>query len=141
MKAAKSTNDSSTLWSQLDKLIDLHKFYFENMIKAAAFSFGAIGVILTYVISTGLRDDRASLALLFPILLSIGSCAAFCIGFFHSLDFTKQVQRIQASLNLKWQLHTVMLSWMSAIFALSFFLLSVGLIWIALVPSMLPASP
>jgi hypothetical protein len=141
MRAANSTMSAPAHWSQFEKLVDLHKFYFEYLIKAAAFSFGTIGVILTYVISAGLRDNRVSLALLLPILLSIGTCAVYCLGFFNSLDFTKKVQYIQTLLHLEWRLHTTMLSWMSAIFAVSFFLLSVGLIWIALVPAMLPVSP
>ena len=56
------SEDKEYQWLQFEKLIDLHKFYFENLCKSASFSFGIIGAILTYVIIAKLSENLIWLA-------------------------------------------------------------------------------
>ena len=50
-------------WAQFEKLIDLHKFYFENLLKAATFSFGIIGAIFTYVVKNNFSETTYCVSL------------------------------------------------------------------------------
>jgi hypothetical protein len=90
MKNQNAKTEQPTLWTQYEKLIDLHKFYFEHIMRAAVLSLGIIGAIVTYVISAGIRDTRVSLAMLVPILLSIGSFILCVLG-----SSTRGISRIE----------------------------------------------
>lgn len=138
-------NPEPPKWSQFEKLIDLHKFYFENLIKAATFSLGIIGAILTYAIGTlknGARNE-VILILLFPTLLSAGSFFVYLLGCWKTYDLNQKVDLLKGkkNLNLEWKPHTEILIWMCGIFALLFLILTIGLIWLMYNPSLLQSIP
>jgi hypothetical protein len=65
---------TSPAWDQFKQLVELHKFYFEQVIRGAAFSFGAVGLVVSYVIASNVRDPGALLgALMVPIIVSFGA--------------------------------------------------------------------
>ena len=79
-------------------MIDLHKFYFENILKAASFSFTIIGAILTFTINSKLSSTQIQMALQFPFLLSIGTCVIFVIGIVKTKQFEEWVKKFQENL-------------------------------------------
>lgn len=133
-------DDRDYQWAQFEKLIDLHKFYFENLIKSASFSFGIIGAILTYIISAELSNNLARLALQFPFLLSVGSFIIFCFGIWKTWDLSNWVKHHQSKLGIDWRPHAETLTYMSIAFALLFLLVTIGLGSLIADPSMLQPS-
>ena len=126
-------------WAEYDRLIGLHTFYFEYLLKAAGFSFGLVGVILAYVIDARLKDSpNLWVALTFPGLISAGTCAVFCIGVWKAADFSARVRAAQKRLNVDWRPHAEVLVGMSVVFAVLFFVVSVGLVVVARNPQLLP---
>jgi TRAP-type C4-dicarboxylate transport system permease small subunit len=121
------SEDKECQWLQFEKLIDLHKFYFENLIKSASFSFGIIGAILTYVISAKLSENLIRLALQLPFLLSIGTFIMFCFGTWKTWDLSNWVKHDQAELGIDWRPHAETLTYMSIAFALLFLIVAIVL--------------
>src|SRR4051794_4012413 len=84
-------------WEQFRELIELHKFYFENVIKGAAFSFGIVGAVVSYVMASSIRDSpRVWIALAIPILLSFSTCFVALLGAVKTYDLSTQVQTMQS---------------------------------------------
>ena len=54
------SEDIPSLWTQYEKLIDLHKFYFENTIRAETLYLGVEGAILTYIIGAKFDEKLIS---------------------------------------------------------------------------------
>lgn len=133
-------DDKEYQWLQFEKLMDLHKFYFENLIKSASFSFGIIGAILTYVISARLSDNLIQLALQLPFLLSIGTFIIFCFGIWKTWDLSNWVKQHQSRLGIDWRPHAETLTYMSIAFALLFLLVTIGLGYLIANPSMLQST-
>ena len=126
-------------WAEYDRLIELHKFYFEYLLKAAGFSFGLIGAILVYVIEARLRDSpQVWVALALPNLISLGTCIVFCLGAWKTADLAARVREAQVRLGVPWRPHAEVLVWMSAIFALLFLVVFLGLVVVSLQPQLLP---
>ncbi|TRT42731.1 MAG: hypothetical protein EWV85_24685 [Microcystis aeruginosa Ma_QC_C_20070703_M131] len=121
------SEDKEYQWLQFEQLIDLHKFYFENLIKSASFSFGIIGAILTYVISAKLSENLIRLALQLPFLLSIGTFIMFCFGTWKTWDLSNWVKHHQAELGIDWRPHAETLTYMSIAFALLFLIVAIVL--------------
>ncbi len=133
-------DDKEYQWLQFEKLIDLHKFYFENLIKSASFSFGIIGAILTYVISAELSENLIRLALQLPFLLSIGTFIIFCFGIWKTWELSNWVKQHQSRLKIDWRPHAETLTYMSIVFALLFLLVTIVLGGLIANPSMLQSS-
>lgn len=136
------------LWTQYDRLIDLHKFYFENILKAASFSFTIIGAILTFTINSKLSSTQIQMALKFPFLLSIGTCVIFVIGIFKTQEFAVWVKKFQENLfknksenTVKWRPHAETLNWMSWLFAALFGILTIAFGFALTNPSILQSMP
>jgi hypothetical protein len=130
-------NDTDYQWSQFEKLIELHKFYFENLIKAASFSFGTIGAILTYVLGAKLSNNVVGPALQLPFILSIGSFLIFAFGAWKTLDLHNWICIFQAKLSIEWRPHAETLVFMSAAFALLFLVAAIGIGSLIINPSIL----
>jgi hypothetical protein len=124
-------------WTQFEKLIDLHKFYFENLIKSATFSFGIIGAIFTYVIKAELSESLVRVSLLLPLILSIGTSVIFFGGIDKAKEFNKWVKQIKGEIPLTWQPHAETLFQMCLIFALLFLAVSICLTIVFFNPSIL----
>jgi hypothetical protein len=114
-------------WRQFEKLIDLHKFYFENLIKSASFSFGIIGAFLAYLITAKISISLIGLALWLPFLLSIWTFFIFGFGIWKTRDLSRWVHRYQKRLRIIWRPHAETLFYMSIAFAILFLLVTVGL--------------
>lgn len=135
-------SEKVSLWLQFEKLVDLHKFYFEHLIKAASFSFGIVGAILTYAIKAGFGSPhQVKFVLCLPFLLSFGSFALFGIGCWLTWDLNMKVNSLQTELDLKWKPHSQVLIWMSVVLAILFLFLAMGIGWLTLNPTMLPSPP
>ncbi|MFM2465126.1 hypothetical protein P0D87_15895 [Paraburkholderia sp. RL17-368-BIF-A] len=135
-------NRSPLEWEQFKELIELHKFYFENISKSAAFVFGLVGAIVSYVIATDIRDRyRLAAAMTVPILLSVGASAIGLLGAVKLRDLSEKVTNLQSELGLSWRPHSEVLPLLSAIFAVLFFLVACGLTVIVLHANLLPHSP
>jgi hypothetical protein len=124
-------------WTQFEKLIDLHKFYFENLIKAAIFSFGIIGAIFTYAIKAELSPSLVRISLVLPLILSIGTCLIFYRGIAMAQEFSNWVEMMKEEISLKWRPHTETLPQMCQIFSLLFLIVSIGLTVVIFNPSIL----
>ena len=97
------------LWSQYRQLTDLHKFYFENIIKSASFSMGIIGAITTYAVSASASEKTSigllPILLLFPAIVSGGSACIYLLGTWKAWDLSKSIQRVQRRLDVDWRPH------------------------------------
>ena len=124
-------------WTQFEKLIDLHTFYFENLIKSATFSFGIIGAIFTYVIKAELSESLVRVSLLLPLALSIGTSVIFFRGIDKAKEFNTWVKQMQAEIPLTWRPHAETLYQMCQIFVLLFLTISICLTIVFLNPSIL----
>jgi len=128
-------------WDQFEKLIDLHKFYFENLIKSATFSFGIVGAIFTYVIKTNLSIELIRLSLLLPLLLSGGTCLMFFYGIKLARSFSDSVEKMQkTNLGIAWRPHAEILPEMCKLFSILFLIVSIGFLIVILHPSILNLS-
>jgi hypothetical protein len=127
-------------WEQFRELIELHKFYFANIIKGAAFSFGIVGAVVSYVIASSIRDSAGVwIALAVPILLSFSTSFVTLLGAIKTYDLSVQVRTLQYKLNLAWRPHSEILPWITGVFVALFFAAAVGLVVLAVDPSRLPA--
>jgi hypothetical protein len=130
---------SATEWEQFRELTELHKFYFEHIIKATAFGFAVIGAIVSYVIATDMRDrQRVAVALAIPILLCIASCLIAVLGAVKLRELSRQVHRLQRELGLSWRPHAELLPLMSWSMAVLFFVTACGLVIVVLDAALLP---
>lgn len=120
------------------KIIELHKFYLEIGTKAAAGSLTVIGAILAYVSENRLSDARMPLALAVPLLLSGGNMVVFLLGIIFARDFTHQVRLAQERLGAQWRPHVELVVGMTIVAGLLFLLLTCGLLWVMVDPSVLP---
>lgn len=137
--APTASGEDKTPWPEYDRLIGLHTFYFEYLIKAAGFSFGLVGAILAYVIDARLKDSQyAWIALALPALISVGTCIVFCLAVWKTADFSTQVRAAKKRLGVGWRPHVEMLTYMSVVFALLFLVVSVGLVVVSFNPHLLP---
>ena len=100
-------NDENTNpWDEYDRLIGLHKIYFEYLLKAAGFSFGLIGVILVYVVDAGLKaSSHPWIAVALPALISFGTCIVFSLGVCKTVDLSAKVHEAQIRLGMHWRPH------------------------------------
>jgi hypothetical protein len=124
--------DTQNLWPQFQEMIALHKFYFEIIIKAGSFTMAIIGGIITYAIAAiqnpATESDLISLLLLFPAVMSGDATAVFLLGTWKANDLDKSVREMKHRLGLARRPHVELLVWTTAIFALLYFLTTVGLI-------------
>jgi len=134
-----ASGPSPSKWDQFEKLIDLHKFYFENLIKAAGFSLGLIGAIFTFVFAAKFEGEMTKrIALGLPVVISLGTLAVFCVGIVKTLDLAANVRKVQKGL-VEWRPHAEILVWMCGVFALVFLATSVGLLVLIADPSLVPS--
>jgi len=132
-------NESATEWEQFRELTELHKFYFEHIIKATAFGFAVVGAIVPYIIATDMRDrHRVAVALAIPILLCISACLIGVLGMVKLRELSQQVNRLQRELGLSWRPHAELLPLMSGSIAVLFFMMACGLVVIVLNADLLP---
>jgi uncharacterized membrane protein YbhN (UPF0104 family) len=137
-----SVSSKPSEWDQFKELIDLHKFYFDQILKGAAFSFAIVGGISSYILTNNIRDPRTLvIALMVPALLSLGTCFVGAVGSIKVRELGNQVRASQKKLGLTWRAHAEILFWMCAPLAALFFLIAVGLLMLAFQPSWLPAIP
>jgi hypothetical protein len=134
-----ASDEDTTRWAEYDRLIGLHKFYFEYLLKAAGFSFGLIGAILVYVIDANLKNNEHPwIALALPNLMSLGTCIVFCLAVWKTADFSAKVHEAQIRLGMPWRPHAEVLVWMSVLFAALFLVVFIGLVVLSLHPQLLP---
>jgi hypothetical protein len=138
MSSAADPNPPPGDWEQFEKLIDLHKFYTESLTKAIMYGLGIVAAILTYVVGAGLRDGRASAALLFPALFSLGAGVIFALSAWKTRPIAAGVRHMQEAMGLKWRPPTELLVLSSAAAAAVFLIVSVALFWVAARPGLLP---
>ncbi len=130
-------DDREFKWNQFEKLIDLHKFYFENIIKAAAFSFGIIGAIFTYVIKAELSESLIRVSLVLPFILSAGTCLVFDRGITQANQFSNWVDSMMIDNQLNWKPHAEILPEMCKLFKWLFLAISFGLVVVFIKPSII----
>ena len=126
-------------WDQFRELIELHKFYFEHIIKGAAFSFGIVGAVVSYVVASNIRDSSGVwIALAIPILLSVSTSFVAFLGAVKTYDLSVRVRAMQSRLGLDWRPHSEILPWITGVFAALFFVSAIGLTALAADPDRLP---
>jgi hypothetical protein len=125
-------------FKQYMELIDLHKFYFSQIITAAGFCLGVTGAIFTYVVTTALHHDQIRLALIAPLIVSVGAAVVFGLGIIKAIEFANVVKISQRQLNLAWRPHAEILVWMAIVFCILFFCMSIGLAYAFVDPSIVP---
>jgi uncharacterized membrane protein YeaQ/YmgE (transglycosylase-associated protein family) len=134
-KAASNTPPSE--WEQLREMTDLHKFYFELIIKNTTFIFGIIGAIISYLVTSDFQDThRLWIALFIPISLSIGTGSIGIIGAIKAYELSKKVKEKQHILGLSWRPHAEILPMSLAGLALLFFVIALTLILVILNPQL-----
>jgi hypothetical protein len=121
-------DQARTEWPQFVELVGLHKFYFEHLIKAAAFSLGIQGAFVAYVAQAGLGNAALRIALAFPLLLAVATALVFCLSLSKTRDLKRQVEALQQRLGLAWRPHVEVLVWMSLVFVALFGLATAGLV-------------
>jgi len=130
---ASPSDDLPSLWTQYERLIDLHKFYFENIIKAVSFYLGIEGAILTYIISVSKNfddDNTMHLMLAFPLLFSIGATVIAAVGIVQTKDLSRTVNQVQEELQIGWRPHAEVLVFFTILFTILSLLVSVGIVWL-----------
>ena len=132
-----TTEDIPSRWTQYEKLIDLHEFYFEHIIRAGTIYLGIEGAILTYIISANLAEELIPLILIFPLLFSIGAIIISAIGIFQTRDFSGTVNQLQEELQLPWRPHAEVLVYMTVLFTILSVLVTIAIIWLMFFPSLL----
>ena len=127
-------------WEQFKEMIELHKFYFEHLAKSGAVSLGIVGAVASFVISSEIRDSaRLSIALIFPILLSLGVFGFTVMGAVKTRDLALRVKSMQTALGIGWRPHAEVLSWICSMFAAFSLLIAGILFYVARHPELLPA--
>lgn len=109
------------------KIIDLHKFYLDIGTRMTVWSLAIIGGIITYVTQHAVSERAVRLALVVPLILSIGNAILFLGSVGFAKDFMLHVDAVQTRLNATWRPHIELLIGMSASVGVLFFLLSVAL--------------
>jgi hypothetical protein len=71
-------NQEDKNWKELDKDIELYKFYIEIAIKSAIFVFGITGAIVSYYFSNQIKE-LMEYSLFVPIILN-GGCFFICFS-------------------------------------------------------------
>jgi len=126
-------------WEQFRELIALHKFYFENIIKGAAFSFAIVGAVVSYVVGSNIRDGwGVAVALAVPILLSFGTSFIALLGAIKTRDLSEKVSGMQKELGLSWRPHSEVLPLIAAVIAALFLAAAIAMVAVALNPDQLP---
>jgi hypothetical protein len=136
------SEDIPSLWTQYEKLIDLHKFYFENIIRAETLYLGVEGAILTYIIGAKFDEKLIPIVLIFPLLLSIGALIISAIGMLQTRDLSSTVNRLQEELHISWRPHVEVLVYLTTVFTILSLLATAGISWLLFFPSLiaLPAA-
>lgn len=119
---------AQTEWPQFMELVGLHKFYFEHLINAAAFSLGIQGAFVAYLAQAKVAIPAIRIALVFPLLLAVATTLVFYLSISRTQDLQRQVEGLQQRLGLSWRPHVEVLVWMSQVFVVLFGCASLGLL-------------
>ena len=118
-------------WDEFEAMIDLHKFYFDQILKAAGFALATIAALTTYIVKTMVLpshgSDPASILLVLPFLFSAATAAVFWVGARKAREFAADVDHLKSEWGFQWRPHTELLGWMSLIFSVIFSLLAMGM--------------
>ena len=132
-------SESPTDWEQFRELIELHKFYFTNIVKGAAFSFAVVGAVVSYVVGSDIRDGwGVTVAFAIPVLLSFGTSLLALLGVIKTRDLYVQVRQVQKRLGLSWRPHSEVLPLIAGVIAALFLAATVAMVTIAINPHYLP---
>ena len=119
-------------------MIDLHKFYFEHLIKATVYLLGIIGAIVTYVITNKLNDpELIRIGLMLPAFVAFGTTCIFGIGSLKMHQFAMTVKSFQVKLQLSWRPHTEILFLMCIFFGALFGIITIGIMLLVFFPELL----
>lgn len=126
-----STPDQTTSeeqWNQFEAMIELHKFYFDQILKAAGFALATVSALTTYIVRTiaPTGSARAPLLLL-PIVFAGATAAVFWIAVKKTREFSADVVALQTTWGYRWRPHTELLSLMALVFAVIFSMLALGM--------------
>ena len=124
------TDTRAEHWDEFEAMIDLHKFYFDQILKAAAFALVAISALTTYILQGmphGTLGGPPKSLMVLPILMSAATAAVFWIGAGKAREFARDVKKMQELWGFGWRPHTELLGWMALVFAVIFSLLTVGI--------------
>lgn len=126
-------------WEQFRELIEMHKFYFENIIKSGIIILSIIGAVSSYVIGSNIRNRQELIfAFCVPILMSLGGIIISSVGTFKVLDLSKQVNKLQASIGVSWKPHSEILPLLTLLFSALFLLSILGMGFAIMHPELMP---
>ncbi len=115
-------NRRSLIWQQLEKDLDLYKFYLELILKAAVFVFGITGALVSYFL-THKGKPLMVYSLLLPIVMNFGFFLLCILGIPLAETMRMEHSRIckEAEITLPYELGPLpgMLRIFSAIYGLT----------------------
>ena len=81
-------DDKESAWRELDKDVDLYKFYLDLLLKGAAFVLGITGALTSYYFSHE-KEALTVYSLLLPVVVNGG----FCLICIFSIQFALTLRR------------------------------------------------
>lgn len=122
-------SDRAEAWKQYETLADLYKFYVDQLVKFHTFYFAIAGGLALYVL--GNRQGAVPLALLLPLVISLGGVVTFGFGIRKSRELTDAIKGIALRLDIL-SAHTEVLEFLCWSFLAVHLLIAGGLIWLLL---------
>ncbi len=112
-------------WDEFEAMIDLHKFYFDQILKSAGVGLATVTALTAFIVKDLKGGESALLAL--PMLFAAAAGAVFWVGSRKAREFSQDVDTLRTEWGYRWRPHTELLGWMALIFAVTFSLLAVGM--------------
>jgi len=112
-------------WDEFEAMIDLHKFYFDQILKSAGVGLATVTALTAFIAKDLKSAETALLAL--PMLFAAAAGAVFWVGSRKAREFSHDVDTLRTAWGYRWRPHTELLGWMALIFAVTFSLLAVGM--------------
>ena len=124
-------------WDQFREMTELHKFYFELIIKNATLVLGIIGAIISYLVTSNFQGThKLWIALFIPIVTSFGTAFIGIVGAVKAYDLSKRVKEKQEFLGLSWRPHAEILPMSLIGLALLFLVIAITLIIVIFNPQL-----
>jgi hypothetical protein len=73
-------NNKEWVWRELDKDLDLYKFYLELLLKAGGLILGVTGAITSYYFANDRKQPLIVYSLLLPLIVNGGFCLICAFG-------------------------------------------------------------
>lgn len=120
-------NDKEEAWKQYGTLVDIYKFYVDQLIKFHTFYFAIAGGVALFALSN--RDGATPLVLLLPLVISIGGVGTFVFGIRKSRELTNEIKSVARRLEML-SAHTEVLEFLCWAFLFVHLLIVSGLLWL-----------